>query len=240
MRKVELLCDILEAKKMKCFKGEHNLLCQCFIEVETQSSKYKSSEMATWITTWFLSWDNTCWSENVLGLFAICVLCIIILFPISFLPWELYVSVASEQWFCQFLTYRENRRNWSEVKVAQSCPTLCNPIDGSPPGSPVPGILQARTLEWAAISFSNAWKWKVKVKSLSCVRLLATPWTAAYQAPLSTGFSRQEYWSGVPSPSPQDMWHLFSILLLRRNLDWMSHKSSYSSKILHGSELCGF
>ena len=81
-------------------------------------------------------------------------------------------------------------------------PTLCDPIDGSPPGSPVPGILQARTLEWVAISFSNAWKWKVKVKLLSCVWLLATPWTAAYQAPPSMGFSRQEYWSGLPSPSP--------------------------------------
>ena len=82
------------------------------------------------------------------------------------------------------------------------CPTLRDPIDGSPPGSPIPGILQARTLEWVAISFSNTWKWKVKVKSLSCVRLLATPWTAAYQAPLSVGFSRQEYWSGLPLPSP--------------------------------------
>ena len=88
------------------------------------------------------------------------------------------------------------------AKSLQSCPTLCNPIEGSPPGSPIPGILQARTLEWVAISFSNAWKWKVKVKSLSRVRLLATPWTAAYQAPPSMGFSRQEYWSGVPLPSP--------------------------------------
>ena len=79
---------------------------------------------------------------------------------------------------------------------------LCDPIDGSPPGCPVPGILQARTLEWVAISFSNAWKWKVKVKSLSRVRRFATPWTAAQQAPPSMGFSRQEYWSGVPSPSP--------------------------------------
>ena len=80
----------------------------------------------------------------------------------------------------------------------QSCPTLCDPRDGSPPGSPIPGILQARTLEWDAISFSSAWKWKVKVKSLSRVRLLMTPWTAAHQAPPSMGFSRQEYWSGVP------------------------------------------
>ena len=79
---------------------------------------------------------------------------------------------------------------------------LCDPIDGSPPGSPVPGILQAWTLEWVAISFSNAWKWKVKVRSLSHVQLSATPWTAAHQAPLSMGFSRQEYWSGVPLPSP--------------------------------------
>ena len=70
----------------------------------------------------------------------------------------------------------------------QSCPTLCDPMDGSPPGSPVPGILQARTLEWVAISFSNAWKWKVKVKSLSRVQLLAIPWTAAHQAPPSMGF----------------------------------------------------
>ena len=82
------------------------------------------------------------------------------------------------------------------LKSLQSGPTLCNPIDGSPPGSPVPGILQARTLEWVAISFSNAWNWKVK--SLSHVRLLATPRTAAHQAPPSIGFSRQEYWSGVP------------------------------------------
>ena len=87
------------------------------------------------------------------------------------------------------------------VKSLQSCPTLCDPIDGSRPGSPVPGILQARTLEWVAVSFSNAWKWKVKVKSLSRVRLVATPWTAAHQAPPSMGFSRQEYWSGVPLPS---------------------------------------
>ena len=84
------------------------------------------------------------------------------------------------------------------AKSLQSCPTLCDPIDGSPPGSPIPGILQARTLEWVTISFSSAWKWKVKVKSLSHVQLLATPWTAAYQAPPSMGFSRQEYWSGVP------------------------------------------
>ena len=89
------------------------------------------------------------------------------------------------------------------AKSLQSCPTLCSPIDGSPLGSPIPGILKERILEWVAISLSNAWKWKVKVKSFSRVRLLATPWTAAYQAPPSMGFSRQEYWSGVPLPSPK-------------------------------------
>ena len=92
------------------------------------------------------------------------------------------------------------------AKSLQSCPTLCDPTDGSPPGSPVPGILQARTLEWVAISFSDAWKWKGKVKSLSCVQLLVTPWTTAYQAPPSMGFSRREYWSGVPLPSPNLFW----------------------------------
>ena len=88
------------------------------------------------------------------------------------------------------------------AKSLQSCPTLCDSRAGSPPGSPVPGILQARTLEWVAISFCNAWKWKVKVKSLGRVQLLATPWTAAHQALPSLGFSRQEHWSGLPFPSP--------------------------------------
>jgi len=98
------------------------------------------------------------------------------------------------------------------AKSLQSCPTLCDPTEGSPPGSPVPGILQARTLEWVAISFSSAWKWKVKVKSLSRVRLLATPWTSSLQAPPSMGLSRQEYWSGVPLPSPGATQQLPTIL----------------------------
>ena len=89
----------------------------------------------------------------------------------------------------------------SESEIAQSSPTLSDPMDYSLPGSSIHGIFQARVLEWVAISFSNAWKWKVKVRLLSCVRFLVTPWTTAYQAPPSTGFSRQEYWSGVPLPS---------------------------------------
>ena len=92
------------------------------------------------------------------------------------------------------------------AKLLRSCLTLRDPIDGSLPGSPVRRILQARILEWVAISFSNAWKWKVKGKSLSRVRFLATPWTAAHQAPPSMGFSRQEYWSGVPLHSPYIMY----------------------------------
>ena len=111
-------------------------------------------------------------------------------------PWftSLWWLLSESGGFCAAAT--------GAAKSLQSCPTLCDPIDGSPPGYPVPGILQARTLEWVAISFSSAWKWKVKVKSLSRVWSLATPWTAAYQAPPSMGFSRQEYWSGLPLPSP--------------------------------------
>ena len=121
----------------------------------------------------------------------------------------------------------ENPMDWGDWRSAESnmtaaaaaaksllsCLTLCDPIDGSPSGSAIPGILHARTLEWVAISFSNAWKWKVKVKSLSPVQPFATPWTASfffffpwtasYQAPLSMGFSRKEYWSGLPLPSLQ-------------------------------------
>ena len=110
------------------------------------------------------------------------------------------------------------------AKPLQSCPTLCDPIDGSPPGSPVPGILQARTLEWVAISFSHAWKWTVKVKSLSRVRLFATPWTAAYQAPLSMGFSRQGFWSGVP---------LSKSLVWRASVYWAPTVSGNVQSALH-------
>ena len=120
------------------------------------------------------------------------------------------------------------------AKSLQSCPTLCNPIDSSPTGSPVPGILQARTLEWVAISFSNAWEWKVKVKSLSRVQLLATPWTAAYQAPPSMGFSRQEYWSGVPLPSPENALVIANILFQwqkRRLYTWTSPHGQYQNQI---------
>ena len=106
----------------------------------------------------------------------------------AFVPWEPHAAAAA-------------------AASLQSCLTLYDPIDGSSPGSPVPGILQARVLEWGAIAFSNAWKWKVTVKSLSHVWLLATPWTAAYPSPQSTGFSRQEYWSGVPLPSPMVKLH---------------------------------
>ena len=124
------------------------------------------------------------------------------------------------------------------AKSLQSCPTLCDPTDSGPSGSPIPGILQARTLERVAISFSNAWKWKVKVKvnSLSHVWPLATPWTAAHQAPPSVGFSRQEYWSGVPLPSPKqsihsmkflssDQWYFSELEQIISNFVWTYNKS---------------
>ena len=132
---------------------------------------------------------------------------------------EMYHFIIRQKCTCQLLILEEViweiQIPWSNgitcccsaaaaaAKLLQLGPTLCDPIDGSPSGSPVPGTLQARTLEWVAISFSNAWKWKVQVKSLSHVRLLATPWSAAHQTPLSMGFSRQKYWSGVPLPSPK-------------------------------------
>ena len=134
----------------------------------------------------------------------------------DFLPFMLSDFVNTLSLYFSFL-YTMDHLRWNAAAAAkslQSSPTLCDPIDGSPSGSPVPGILKARTLEWVAISFSNAWKWKVKVKSLSCVRQSVTPWTAAHQAPPSLGFSRQEYWSGVPSPSPPNPMRLVLLLFL--------------------------
>ena len=134
------------------------------------------------------------------------------------------------------LKTKTDRKRGTEMlryaKSLQSCPTLCDPIDSSPPGSSGPGILQARTLEWVAISFSNAWKWKVKVKPLSRVRLLATPWTTAYQAPPSMGFSRQEYWSGVPLPSLRQ--HEGSLYLKLDNLLISSQPLGNYNKVAEG------
>ena len=114
----------------------------------------------------------------------------------EFLTLIFLIILSISFFFCLFFCQLKKMHNVkvaaaAAAKLLQSCLTPCDPIDGSPPGSPVPGILQARTLEWVAIAFSNTWKWKVKVKSLSRVRLLVTPWTAAYQAPPSMGFSRQ-------------------------------------------------
>ena len=122
------------------------------------------------------------------------------------------------------------------AKSLQSCPTLCDPIDGSPPGSPIPGILQARTLEWVAISFFNAGKWKVKVKSLSRVRLFAAPWTAAYQAPPPMGFARQEYWGGVPSPSPMNI----GVHAFFQTIVFSGYVSRTGIAGSYGNSICGF
>ena len=151
---------------------------------------------------WLGNSDPTChtvWPKKKAAKFVVLFYCsnTKLTYPPSQQPPPSTHSILSPlQYLCQLLFA------WLLISAAakslQSCPTLCDPIDGSPSGSPVPGILQARTLEWVAISFSNAWKWKVK--SLSHLWLFATPWTAAYQVPPSMGFSRQEYWSGVPSP----------------------------------------
>ena len=109
----------------------------------------------------------------------------------SFLTRDQALSLWSGSTESKTLDYQRPNPAAAVAKLLKLCQTLSDPIDGSPPGSPVPGILQAKTLKWAAISFSNGWKWKVEVKSLSCVRLLATPWTAAHQAPPSTGFFRR-------------------------------------------------
>ena len=116
-------------------------------------------------------------------------------------------------WGKQYILKIKTTIKMVSAKSLQSCLTLCDPMDSSPPGSPVPGILQERTLEWVAISFSNARKWKAKVKSLSRVRPSATPWTAAHQAPPSMGFSRQEHWSGVPLPSPNSILHILYVYM---------------------------
>ena len=158
--------------------------------------KWNSNTLATWweeLTHWKRPW---CWERLKVGGEG------------NDRGWDGWMA-SSTQWTWVWV----NSGSWwwtgrpaaaAADKSLQSCPTLCDPIDGSPPGSFVPGILQARTLEWVAISFSNAWKWKVKVKSLRHVQMFTTPWPAAYQAPPSMGFPRQEYWRGVPLPSPQE------------------------------------
>ena len=125
--------------------------------------------------------------------------CITLALVICFSHMEIYISMLFSQITPPFLLPAAAA---ATAKSLQSCATPCNTIDGNTPGSPIPEILQARTLEWVAIFFSNAWKWKLKVKSLSPIWLFGTSSFAAYQAPLSMGFSRQEYWSGLPFPSP--------------------------------------
>ena len=111
--------------------------------------------------------------------------------------WSSLSPISTNAWGNSTCIIKHCKHAAAAAKLLQSRPTLCDPIDGSPSGSSAPGILKARTLEWVAISFSNAWKWKVNRKSLSRVRLLVTPWAAAHQAPPSMGVSRQEYWSGL-------------------------------------------
>ena len=155
-------------------------------------------------------------------------------FPDSALgTWMFYRSWGSLPWERNLVETNHYILSPAAAKSLQLCPTLCDPINSSPPGSPIPGILQARTLEWVAISFSNAWKWKVKVKSLSHVPLLATPWTAAYQAPPSMGFSRQENWSGVPLPSPSYLLEPLKILSTKTDQSMLKQRDYWTSFVKH-------
>ena len=156
----------------------------------------------------------------------------------SILAWRM--PMTEEPGGLQSTGLQRVRHNWvtkhitaymyaAAAKSLQSCQTLRNPTDGSPPGSPVPGILKARTLEWVAIFFSNAWKWKLKGKSLSPVWLFPTTWTAAHQAPPSMGFPRQEYWSGLPLPSLAYMYTYTYILFHFLFHDGLLQDTEYNS-----------
>ena len=158
------------------------------IFVSHRISSFQLSMMAGWVWSQF---PQSGWEQKSL------------VYLFNFPSFPHFDLLALTHWPLSLSYTFESGPHWfpsAAAKSLQSRLTLCDPIDGSPPGSPIPGILQARTLEWVAIS-SNAWKWKVKVKS-SQVRLLVTPWSAAHQPPPSIGFSRQEYRSGVPLPSP--------------------------------------
>ena len=189
---------LLEGSSSSCSRVQLNALLKAAYRICVYGSEQLHWQSLLWKNMVGLEWTRLwCSSLNVIFVFLLnhsdetIIHCSKVLVPVS----ENWV------WGSQLWPLAGNI-SAAAAKSLQSCLTLCDPIDGSPPGSPVPGILQARTVEWVAISFSNAWKWKVKVKSLSRVWILASPWTVAHQAPPSMGFSRQECWSGVPLPSP--------------------------------------
>ena len=211
----ELLMNVQHSGGSRSFTKETSTL-----KIRSTVSGHQKLTMTNWEDHWswsFYTYRRSCpRTSSILCLFRIWS---------KLERWESSISGCLMNWPNFFL---KKLSLWSVAAAAaaaakslQLCPTLCDPTDGSPPGSPVSGILQERTLEWVAISFSSAWKWKVKVKSLSRVQLLATPWTAAFQAPPFMGFSRQEYWSGVPLPSLFE--ELSSLILYNDNkpfLDW--------------------
>ena len=199
-------------RKSKCEHGERLLFSfvYCFAWHKLQRFLWKSVSCCTcgWMNVWECVYDTVCGVTAASNGILLLLLLSRSVVSDSVRPHRRQPPRLSHPWDspgkntgvgCHFLLQCMKVKGESEV--AQSCLTLSDPIDSSPPGSPVPGMLQARTLERVAISFSNAWKWKVKVKLLSRFRLFATPWTTAYQAPPPMGFSRQEYWSGLPLPS---------------------------------------
>ena len=164
--------------------------CMCLQIYRSSFSKFYDENIQTYIKVDFFPWKliDYHYLNFIIIFYSICHISIFPSFHLFFFfgcisEWVVDITKP----FCMDIIAA------TAAKSLQSCLTLCDPIDGSPPGFPVPGLLQARTLEWVAISFSNAWKWKVKVKSLSRVQLFMTPWTAAHQVPPSMGFSRQEY-----------------------------------------------
>ena len=181
-----------------------------FSSTVVQKYQFFGAQPSLWsnshILTWLLERPQPWLYRSLLAKWCLCFFNTLSRFVIAFLPRSKCLLISWLQ-SLPAVVWEPKKIQSAAVAAAakslQSCPTLCDPIDGSPPGSPILGILQARTLEWVAISFSNAWNWKVKVKSFSRVQLLATSWTAAYQAPPFMGFSRQEYWSRVPLPSPK-------------------------------------
>ena len=199
---VSILTENLRMTSAYCVSGLKVQLVKKFIYLPRVGSASKDWKHLSWVLVAVVTRDTVRMGER--GPQGAC-------WKAMSKPLQRYVTVARKPAANTlpahhlYIWYHRTLEFAAAAKSLQSCPTLCNPIDGSPPGFPVPGILQARTLEWVAISFSNAGKWKVKVKFLSRVRLLATPWTAAHQAPPSMEFARQEYWSSLAPQIPTSL-----------------------------------
>ena len=176
------------------------LLPSIFPSIRVLSNK--SALQIRWPKYWSFGFSFSP-SDEYSGLISFRMDCLDILIVQGTLKSLSSTTVQKHQLFGAQLSLWSKPHNAAAAKLSQLCPTLCDPIDGTHQAPLSLGF--SGILEWVAISLFNAWKWKVKVKLLSCVQLFMTPWTVAYQAlpPMSTGFSRHGYWSGLPLPSPQ-------------------------------------